>query len=122
MSSAWGQAWSSNWGVSWNILPPPLQLEQLPYLVAGYNTGTYTYALSAYFAGAASYSVSPALPSGFSLNTATGVLSINSAAQAAGTYGPFTFSATNSAGTINGNAVTIKLVVSDRGAINANPF
>lgn len=92
----------------WNSALPPVLVEQLPDITVKVNSGVYTYPLAPYFAGETSFS-SSTLATGFTLNTSTGVLTVDSGAEVAGTYGPYTISGINSSGTTAGNAIHIKL-------------
>lgn len=100
------------------------QIEQLPQLVFVHNTGTDMIDIAAYCnAFASSFSVSPALPSGAALNTSTGVLSINTGTVGVGSYGPFTFSASDGTNTIPLTpAVPLKIASGVTSILNENPF
>lgn len=86
----------------------PTLNDQIGNLAVRQNTGIYTFNLSVYFSGATSYAIAPALPSGWSFDTATGILTVDSS-QTAGTYGPFTVTATSAGGSIDGNTFGAKL-------------
>lgn len=90
------------------ISSPPVQLDQLPNIAAGSNTGTYQYDLAPYFSGETSYSISPAVEAGWSFDTGTGVLTIDTDAN--GTFGPYTVTATNGAGSVVGNTFTVRVL------------
>lgn len=78
------------------------------------NTGTWTYDLSPYFLDADSYSISPALESGWSFDTNTGVLIIDT--DAIGLFGPFTVTATNANGSTPSNAFDVEIAVKNTSA------
>jgi hypothetical protein len=48
------------------------------------NSGPYTFNLGAYFTNTNLYAIAPSLPSGMSLDTATGILTIDSNVAAVG--------------------------------------
>lgn len=85
----------------------PIQIEQLPNIAAGAATGAHAYDLSDYFTGETSFSISPAVEVGWTFNTGTGVLTIDTDAN--GTFGPYTVTAINGAGSTPGNAFTVKV-------------
>jgi len=71
------------------------------------NTGTYNYDLSTYFTGATSYSISPAVETGWTFDTGTGILTIDT--DDASTFGPYTITGTNAGGTDDSNAFGIEV-------------
>lgn len=71
------------------------------------KSGTYTYDLSGYFTGTVdSYSINPAVPSGYSFDTSTGILVVDSKYK--GVFGGFTVTATNAGGSDSSNAFTVE--------------
>lgn len=72
-----------------------------------YDTGIHSYALGAYFSGAASYAIAPAVQTGWSFNVSTGELTIDT--DEADTFGPFTVTATNDEGSSDSNAFTVRV-------------
>jgi hypothetical protein len=108
MASAWGDAWGSAWGDSWGVIAAlPVQLDQLPNLSAGFDTGEHAYALSAYFSGATSYAIDPAVETGWSF--VVGLLTIDTDDE--DTFGPYTVTATNDNGDTESNAFTVKVSI-----------
>jgi hypothetical protein len=87
---------------------PPVFIESIPNLVAGSDTGSHDFDLSDKAAGETSYSIAPALEAGWSFNTGTGVLTIDT--NAAGTFGPYTVTYTNSAGDTDSNAFHVQVL------------
>ena len=85
----------------------PIQVDQLPNFAAGSATGTHAYDLSDYFTGETSFSIDPAVEVGWTFNTGTGVLTIDTDAN--GTFGPYTVTAINGAGSTAGNPFTVKV-------------
>ena len=85
----------------------PIQVEQLPNIAAVAATGAHAYDLSDYFTGETSFSIAPAVEAGWTFNTSTGVLTIDTDAN--GTFGPYTVTATNAEGDTAGNAFTVKV-------------
>jgi len=91
------------------LAPGPVLLGNIPNLSAGYDTGTHQYELGDYFSGATSYAIDPAVEVGWTFNTTTGQLEIDTDAE--GTFGPYIVTA--SAGdTTPSNAFTVKVSVS----------
>ena len=88
----------------------PIQVEQLPNFAAGSATGTHAYDLADYFTGETSFSIAPAVEVGWTFNTGTGVLTIDTDAD--GTFGPYTVTAINGAGSTAGNTFTVKVSAS----------
>jgi hypothetical protein len=88
----------------------PILLDQIPNLSAGFDTGTHQFDLSDYFSGATSYAIDPAVETGWTFNTSTGALEIDTDDE--GTFGPYTITATNDEGNTDGNAFTVKVAVS----------
>lgn len=78
------------------------------------DTGTHDYDLSPYFIGADSYSISPAVETGWTFNTSTAVLTIDT--DALGLFGPYTVTATNAFGTADSNAFDVEVAVKNTGA------
>lgn len=90
-----------------NSAVAPVQTEQLPNISVRSDTGTSAYPLAGYFIGETGYTISPAVESGWDFDTTTGVLTIDSDDD--GTFGPYTVTATNSAGSTPGNTFTVKV-------------
>lgn len=86
---------------------PPSQLNPIPDIDVTDVQATYTYNLAQYFNGAASYSISPSVESGWSFNTSTGVLTIDT--DVLGLYGPFAITVFNGTGSIASNTFTINV-------------
>lgn len=86
---------------------PPTLLGSIPNFSAAFNSGTHQYDLSAYFANATSYAISPAVETGWSFDTGTGLLTIDTDDEA--TFGPYTVTATNANGDTDSNAFTIRV-------------
>jgi hypothetical protein len=86
----------------------------IPDIFERKDTGTHDYDLSPYFIGADSYSISPAVETGWSFNTSTAVLTIDT--DALGLFGPYTVTATNAFGTADSNAFDVEVAVKNTGA------
>lgn len=91
------------------LLSAPLFVTNIPNASYTKNTGVQQFNISVYFLQAASYSVSPALDAGITLNTSTGIISVDTVAATSGSHGPYTITATNVNGNISSNAFTISL-------------
>ncbi len=88
----------------------PVLVEQVPNFSAGFNSGTHMFTLEEHFAGETSFAISPAVEAGWTFDTGTGELTIDT--DAAGTFGPYTVTATNTAGSTDSNPFTVKVSVS----------
>jgi hypothetical protein len=88
----------------------PVQVETIGNIAAAFDSGTHEYDLTAYFSGQTSYSIDPALETGWSFDTDTGVLTIDTDDD--GTFGPYTVTATNATGSVESNAFTVKVSAS----------
>jgi hypothetical protein len=86
----------------------------IPDIFERKDTGTHDYDLSPYFIGADSYSISPAVETGWTFNTSTAVLTIDT--DALGLFGPYTVTATNAFGTADSNAFDVEVAVKNTGA------
>ncbi len=89
---------------------PPALTGQIPNLSAAFNSGTHQFDLSIYATGQTSYSISPALEAGWSLNTSTGELVIDTDDE--GTFGPYVLTFTNPQGDTDSNGFTVKVSTS----------
>jgi len=87
----------------------PVFAGTIPDLEYDKDTGTHVTDTSTYFTGATSYSISPAVEAGWSFNTSTGVLTVDT--DAVDAFGPYTVTGTNSGGSDSSNAfnVTVSL-------------
>jgi hypothetical protein len=74
---------------------------------APFDTGEHEYDLSQYFAGASSYAIDPALETGWSFNTSSGLLTIDTDDE--GSFGPYIVTATNASGGVDSNGFTVKV-------------
>jgi hypothetical protein len=92
------------------ISTPPVQLESVPNFSARFDSGTHELDLSVYFSGATSYAIDPAVETGWSLDTGTGVLTIDT--DDADTFGPYTVTASNGGGDADSNPFTVKVSAS----------
>jgi hypothetical protein len=92
---------------------PPVLLGSIPNISAALDSGTHQYELGDYFGGATSYAISPAVETGWTFNTTTGQLEIDT--DDADTFGPYIVTATNANGDTDSNAFTVK--VSDSTAV-----
>lgn len=88
---------------------PPVFSGTIPDISVTANTGTYNYDLSTYFAGATSYSISPAVEAGWTFNTSTAELIIDT--DDTDSFGPYTITGTNSGGSDSSNAFGVEVTV-----------
>lgn len=84
----------------------PARVGDVPTLRMVKDRPAYTFDLSAIFSGVGiSYAIAPAVEAEASFNTTTGVLTWNPLN--AGTFGPYTVTATNSSGATDSNAFSV---------------
>lgn len=93
---------------------PPVLQGTIPDIFERKDTGTHEYNLGAYFIGADSYAISPAVETGWNFNTSTGVLTIDT--DALGSFGPYTVTASNAFGDTPSNAFDVEVAVKNTGA------
>lgn len=93
---------------------PPTLLDQIPNLSAAYDSGIHQYDLSQYFANADTYAIDPAVETGWSLDTNTGILTIDTDVE--DTFGPYTVTATNGNGDTESNGFTVRVLNIPAGA------
>lgn len=86
---------------------PPQVTGIIPDIFQRQDTGTFPYDLSVYFTGATSYSIAPAIEAGWTFDTGTAVLVIDT--DAIGVFGPFTVTATNATGSTPSNAFDVEV-------------
>lgn len=84
---------------------PPTQTSTIDDISVTDVQPTYTFDLGSHFSGATSYSISPPVESGWSFNTSTAQLTIDT--NALGTFGPFAITAFNGTGSIASNTFTV---------------
>lgn len=86
---------------------PPVFSGTIADISESVNTGSQVFDLSTYFTGATSYSISPAVETGWTFNTSTGVLTIET--DTVGDFGPYTVTGTNAGGSDNSNAFNVTI-------------
>lgn len=84
---------------------PPVQLTTIPDINVTDVLPTYMYELGDYFAGAATFSISPVVQPGWSFDTNSGQLTIDT--DGLGAFGPFAITAFNGTGSIASNQFTV---------------
>lgn len=89
------------------LLAPPTFIPLIPTLVYNKNNGVQTYNAGANFTGAVSFALAPAPDTGISINSATGLISVDTVAAAIGLHGPYTVVATNTNGSTISNSFGI---------------
>jgi hypothetical protein len=92
----------------------PIFSGAIPDIFQRKDTGTFTYDLSVYFSGADTYAIDPAVETGWSFDTNTGVLVIDT--DAIGVFGPFTVTASNANGDTDSNAFRVEVAAANSGA------
>lgn len=102
------------WGdFSGKAVAPPVFAGTIADISVNKDSGTYQYDYSSYFTGATSYSISPAVETGWSFNTSTCVLTIDT--DDANIFGPYIITATNAGGTDDSNAFSVTVVAAYSG-------
>ncbi len=86
----------------------PVFTGTIPDISVTENTGTYTYDLSTYFAGATIYSISPAIEAGWTFNTTTAELVIDT--DDTNAFGPYTVTGTNTGGSAVSNGFDVEVI------------
>ena len=94
---------------SGNIGAAPEFIGPIGNISAVSASGAHEYDLAFYFSGATSYAIAPALETGWSFDTNTGLFTIDTDAD--GTFGPYTVTATNASGNTDSNTFTVKVAV-----------
>lgn len=92
-------------GVPLASVTPPAFSGTIADISVTYQTGTHAYDFSTYFTGATSYSISPAVEDGWSFNTSTAELVIDTDDPDA--FGPFTITGTNLGGSADSNSFNV---------------
>lgn len=95
------------------LMAVPTLLAGIPNLFYNVNSGVKVYDASIDFAGATSYSIVPALDTGITFNTGTGVLSTNTATASQAVHGPYIITGTNVNGDTPSNSFTITISAGD---------
>lgn len=93
---------------------PPVFQGTIPDIFERKDTGSHQYDLSPYFIGADTYAIAPAVETGWSFDTNTGVLTIDT--DALGLFGPYTVTASNAFGDTPSNAFDVEVAKKDSGA------
>jgi hypothetical protein len=100
---------------------PPVLLGSIPPASFRWETDEHIVNAGAYFSGATSYTISPAVETGWSFNTSTGVLTVDT--DEIDSFGPFTVTASNLDGNTVSNAFSIQVfwgTFGDYSGTNAN--
>ena len=97
--------WLANLGNAGGQATAPVFTGTIPDISVAENTGTHDYDYSTYFTGATSYSISPAVETGWTFNTSTAELQIDT--DEVNTFGPYTITGTNLSGSDSSNAFDI---------------
>jgi hypothetical protein len=101
---AWSQGFAFTLGAGG---APPVLVDQIPNLAAGFDSGTHQFDLSQYFTGATSYAIDPAVEVGWSFNTTSGLLEIDTDDE--DTFGPYTVTASNASGDTDSNTFLVNV-------------
>ncbi len=88
----------------------PVLVDAIRNIAAPLNSGTHVYSLESHFTGETSFAISPAIEAGWTFDTGTGELTIDT--DAAALFGPYTVTATNNAGSVDSNAFTVNVAAS----------
>lgn len=92
-------------GIALSSTPAPIFTGTIADISITYDTGTYSYDLSTYFTSATSYSIAPTVEAGWSFNTSTAELIVDT--DDINTFGPYTITGTNVGGSADSNAFNI---------------
>lgn len=92
----------------------PVDLGSPPVFSGSIGNGSdyldYTINAASFFTGASSYSISPTPHSGITIDSVTGLIRVVAATAGVGSYGPYTVSGTNPAGSTPSNTFTLAVV------------
>ena len=88
---------------------PPVFTGPIPDITGNLGDADIVTSLGNYFAGATSYSILPAIEAGWSFDTDTGVLTVDT--DVAGTFGTYVVTGTNAGGSDDSNAFNV--IISD---------
>lgn len=83
----------------------PVFAGSIPNISVTENTGTHSYDLSTYFSGATSYSITPAVETGWTFDTGTAELIIDT--DDVSVFGPYIVTGTNLAGSADSNGFSV---------------
>ena len=95
--------------------PPPVFSGPIPDISEIENTGTHSYDLSTYFTNAVTYSISPAVEAGWTFNTSTAELIIDT--DDVNSFGPYIVSGQSSGGSEGDVLLTEQFGVDTGGAV-----
>jgi hypothetical protein len=87
----------------------PSFIGSIPNITWPQNSGSHAYALGAYFSSATSYSIAPAIEAGWTFNTTTADFSVDT--DAAGVFGPYVVTGTNTIGSADSNGFTVTVTL-----------
>ncbi len=102
-----GSIWRPNGSYSGKVASPPVFAGTISDISKTFGTGTFNFDYSSYFTGATSYSISPSVESGWSFDTSTGILTIDTDDES--TFGPYTITGTNAAGSDSSNSFDVEV-------------
>jgi len=106
IGTAWAEgSWvDASWVVgAWDqAVSPPVFSGTIPDISLTESATTTDYDLSTYFTGAVSYAIAPAVESGWTFNTTTGLLTV--LPDTVGSFGPYIVTATNTGGSTPSNS------------------
>lgn len=101
-------------GISLSAVSAPTFTGELHNIFLAKNSGTHSYNYSSHFSDATSYSISPSVEAGWTFNTSTGVLVVDTDAD--GVFGNYTITGTNVSGSANANPFKITVNASSGGS------
>ena len=97
---------------------PPVFTGTIPDITGSVGDSDIVTDLSAYFTGATSYSINPTVEAGWSFNTGTGVLTVDT--DFGVSFGPYVITATNGIGDTNSNNFTVSITFTSAATPSGN--
>lgn len=85
----------------------PVLVDQVPNFSARFDSGAHVFQIEGYFTGETSFALDPPVETGWSFDTDTGELTIDTDDD--GIFGPYIVTATNTAGSTDSNPFTVKV-------------
>lgn len=97
-----------------NISAAPVWEDVIGNISAGFDTGEHSFDIAFFFSGGETYAIDPAVETGWTFDTNTGLLTIDTDDE--GVFGPYTVTATNASGSTAGNPFIVKVSASTQRA------
>jgi hypothetical protein len=103
------------WHYSGLVASAPEFLGSIQAILVVENNGSQVYDLGAFFSGATTFSIDPAVEASWTFDTGTGLLTIDTDTSSAGNYGPYIVTGTNDAGSVASNSFAVTIASTPTG-------